>query len=32
MDLNSIRNALKQEPFKPFKLCLADRQIVRERP
>ena len=29
MDLNSIRDALKQEPFRPFELCLADGRRVR---
>jgi hypothetical protein len=24
MDLNSIRNALHEQPFRPFELCLAD--------
>jgi len=24
MDLNSIRHALREQPFKPFDLCLAD--------
>jgi hypothetical protein len=24
MDLNSIRTALREEPFRPFDLCLAD--------
>jgi hypothetical protein len=28
MDLNSIRNALKEEPFRPFELCLADGHRV----
>jgi hypothetical protein len=28
MDLNSIRNALHEEPFKPFELCLADGRRV----
>jgi hypothetical protein len=28
MDLNSIRNALREEPFKPFVLCLADGRRV----
>lgn len=33
MDLNSIRNALRQEPFKPFVLCLADgRRIPVKHP
>ena len=29
MDLNSIRSALKNQPFKPFELCLADGRRVR---
>jgi hypothetical protein len=28
MDLNSIRNALREEPFRPFALCLADGRRV----
>jgi hypothetical protein len=28
VDLNSIRNALKEQPFRPFELCLADGQRV----
>jgi hypothetical protein len=28
MDLNSIRNALREEPFRPFDLCLADGRHV----
>lgn len=28
MDLNSIRNALREQPFKPFELCLADGRRV----
>ena len=28
MDLNSIRNALKEQPFRPFVLCLADGRRV----
>lgn len=28
MDLNSIRNALRKEPFQPFDLCLADGRRV----
>jgi hypothetical protein len=28
MDLNSIRSALKAEPFRPFDLCLADGRRV----
>lgn len=28
MDLNSIRNALKAEPFQQFELCLADGRRV----
>ena len=33
MDLNSIRSALRQEPFRPFELCLADgRRVPVEHP
>jgi hypothetical protein len=33
MDLNSIRNALREQPFKPFNLCLADgRQVPVKHP
>jgi hypothetical protein len=28
MDLKSIRSALHEEPFRPFKLCLADGRRV----
>jgi hypothetical protein len=28
MDLNSIRNALHEQPFKAFDLCLADGRRV----
>jgi hypothetical protein len=28
MDFNSIRNALKEQPFRPFELCLADGRRV----
>jgi hypothetical protein len=28
MDLNSIRTALKQQPFQQFELCLADGRRV----
>ena len=28
MDLNSIRNALREQPFKPFDLCFADGRRV----
>jgi hypothetical protein len=28
VDLNSIRNALKEQPFRPFDLCLADGRRV----
>ena len=28
MDLNSIRNALREQPFSPFVLCLADGRRV----
>jgi hypothetical protein len=31
MDLNSIRNALRKEPFQPFDLCLADGRRVSVR-
>ncbi len=31
--LNSIRSALRQEPFKPFDLCLADgRRVAVQHP
>ena len=33
MDLNSIRNALREHPFRPFQLCLADgRRIPVKHP
>ncbi|HEV2972802.1 MAG TPA: hypothetical protein VGY55_22735 [Pirellulales bacterium] len=33
MDLNSIRHALREEPFKPFVLCLVDgRRIPVKHP
>ena len=33
MDLNSIRNALREQPFKPFQLCLADgRRVAVKHP
>lgn len=33
MDLNSIRNALREQPFEPFELCLADgRRIPVKHP
>jgi hypothetical protein len=33
MDLNSIRHALREQPFKPFDLCLADgRRVVVKHP
>jgi hypothetical protein len=33
MDLNSIRSALRQEPFRPFTLCLADgRRVLVKHP
>ncbi len=33
MDLNSIRNALKEQPFRPFDLCLADgRRVAVKHP
>jgi hypothetical protein len=28
VDLNSIRNALREQPFRPFDLCLADGRRV----
>jgi hypothetical protein len=28
MDINSIRNALHERPFRPFELCLADGRRV----
>jgi len=28
MDLNSIRNVLRVQPFQPFELCLADGRRV----
>ena len=28
MDLNSIRSALREQPFRPFELCLADGRRV----
>ena len=28
MDLKSIRSALREEPFRPFELCLADGRRV----
>ena len=28
MDLNSIRNALREQPFRPFDLCLAGGRRV----
>lgn len=28
MDLDSIRSALKKQPFRPFNLCLADGRRV----
>ena len=28
MDLNSIRSALREQPFQPFELCLADGRRV----
>lgn len=28
MDLNSIRSALREQPFRPFDLCLADGRRV----
>jgi hypothetical protein len=33
MDLNSIRSALRKEPFRPFELCLADgRRVLIRHP
>ena len=33
MDLNSIRGALRAEPFQPFDLCLADgRRVLIKHP
>ncbi|HUY88692.1 MAG TPA: hypothetical protein VMV10_08155 [Pirellulales bacterium] len=33
MDLNSVRAALRSEPFRPFDLCLADgRRVAVKRP
>ena len=33
MDLNSIRSALRAQPFKPFELCLADgRRVAVKHP
>lgn len=33
MDLNSIRSALKEQPFRPFELCLADgRRVAVKHP
>ncbi len=33
MDLNSIRSALREQPFKPFDLCLADgRRVAVKHP
>jgi hypothetical protein len=33
MDLNSIRDALRKEPFRPFELCLADgRRVLIKHP
>ena len=33
MDLNSIRQALREQPFKPFELCLADgRRVAVKHP
>ena len=33
MDLNSICNALREQPFRPFELCLADgRRIPVKHP
>lgn len=28
MDMNSVRSALRAEPFQPFDLCLADERRV----
>jgi hypothetical protein len=33
VDLNSIRNALREQPFRPFDLCLADgRRVAVKHP
>ena len=32
MDLNSIRNALGEQPFRPFELCLADGRRIPVKP
>jgi hypothetical protein len=33
MDFNSIRNALREQPFRPFELCLADgRRVAVKHP
>jgi hypothetical protein len=33
MDMNSIRDALRKQPFAPFELCLADgRRILVKHP
>jgi hypothetical protein len=33
VDLNSIREALKEQPFRPFDLCLADgRRVAVKHP
>ena len=31
MDLNSIRDALRRQPFRPFAMCLADGRSVEIR-
>lgn len=31
MDLNSIRDALRRQPFQPFAMCLADGRRVEVR-
>jgi hypothetical protein len=33
MDMNTIRNALREQPFRPFDLCLADgRKVTVKHP
>jgi hypothetical protein len=31
MDLNSVRDALRRQPFRPFVMCLADGRSVEIR-
>jgi hypothetical protein len=31
MDYNSLQNALRRQPFRPFSLCLADGRTVEIR-